>query len=369
MISIGPLLDAVLADCAISRGQAGLLSLAFFVGVNTAILALNFVIGRMSSRRTLLLGAAFQAAGLLAFGSAQTLSGLCAAYFITGIGHGILVIFPGIYISSLLKDEAHRALSLVFGMFALGVTLAPAMIGFLLTRDFSWRTVIYFEAGASVLLIPLLLVLPVAAIQGRKNVTLKHLAQTWSFNSRLWLTLFFALLFYVGTESMVNVWLVKFQIDIYNVDPFSAGLILTLFWSGLTFGRLASVFLLSKVSAHIMAAVASLAFGIFILAASLSPDRILFSIFCLLAGISASVIFPLTSSYSSNFPAWLSGVVYSSLIFGAGMGAMLFPYLVGPLADYLGFRLALALAIIPAILTALMVLAVHRATILPEGSS
>lgn len=56
---------------------------------------------------------------------------------------------------------------------------------------------------------------------------------------------------------------------------------------------------------------------------------------------------------------WQSGVASSMFALSGGVGSMLFPYLVGPIADSAGFRAALAVTAFPAAAYGLFSLLIH----------
>ena len=361
MISLGPLLDGIIADSGIRRAEAGALSLAFFFGMNAALLLMNAAFGGLSSKRTLLIGAASQALGLLLFGGwARSLAGLCLANGLTGFGYGVLCIFPGMHINSLMKEGTERAMSLVYGLFGVGVTITPVLIGRLLEWGVTWRAVLVGQAGLSALLGAYLLLAPIQDVPGRRNVRTEEVASIWRHNRSLFLVLLGAMLLYIGAEGAFNVWLPKFQIDTFGAGPSRAGLSITLLWAGITAGRLLAVPILHRFRPYRVASLACVGMAVSIAGVGLAPTPRVMEILCLAAGLSASVIFPIVSSYCSDFPAWLSGVVYAAIVFAGGLGTMLFPYLVGPLADLWGFRAAITIGIGPILLVGALILMARR---------
>ncbi|NTW08739.1 MAG: DUF1559 domain-containing protein, partial [Anaerolineaceae bacterium] len=81
------------------------------------------------------------------------------------------------------------------------------------------------------------------------------------------------------------------------------------------------------------------------------------------AGLGASASYGLIGSYSGQFPGWQSGVASSLFILAGGVGCVVFPYLIGPIASSAGFRISLATVAVPAVLYGLFSLLIHaRAT-------
>ena len=363
MISLGPLLGAILHDAKLPRALGGALSLSFFLGMNLAILAVNLVFGALSSRRTLLLGAAVLAAGLAALGGlAHGLPALCAALAVAGFGYGVLNLFPGMFISSLIKEGTQRAMTVVHFFFAAGVTATPVVLGRLLARGASWRAAVLGEAGLAAALFVFFLVAPVPDVEGRRNVRAAELGEIRRHNARLWAALLAAVLLYVGLENIYNVWLALFQADTFGSGPFRAGMIVTLFWAGMTLGRLAAVPLAGRWPTRRGLLAACAATAACIAVGSFAPARLASEAGFVLAGVACAAIFPLVVGYAAGYPAWLSGVVYSTCIFASGIGAMAIPAAIGPAADRIGFRAAMALGVIPTALLAVLAVVIQRAS-------
>ena len=78
------------------------------------------------------------------------------------------------------------------------------------------------------------------------------------------------------------------------------------------------------------------------------------------AGLGASAAFPLILSFSARFPRWHAGVVFSAVIMAGALGRIVFPYLVGPLAESLGFRIALCLTFVLSAALSLLALYLYR---------
>jgi fucose permease len=349
MITLGPLLDAILRDFGAGRAQGGVLSLAFYGGTCLSIIFINFIIGPLPSKATLAIGAALQGFGLFLAGwLSGSLPMLAAVFSLAGFGYGILLIYPGMFVTSIAQPSPQRPLSILNGFFAIGVLVTPLAIGRALTMGCSWRLVFMAEAAISAALLIAYLSAPVANIPGRKNLGMAEAAGIWKFNPGLLLLIVLSLWLYVGAENMFNVWLAKFHIDIFESDAARAGQTVSLFWLGLTAGRFGVLRLIARVSPGRMLFSAGTVMTASIVLVALSPGRVTSELFCLVTGVGASVLFPLIAGYAGRFPDWFAGVVFSFGYLASAAGGMLFPYLVGPAADAWGFRTAMLLAAVPA---------------------
>lgn len=366
MISLGPLLDPILKDLRIPLAQGGLISVAFAVGMLIGVILLNFLLARVPVKWGLTGAAMLQAAGFVASGLlGRGLGSLMAAYFFVGLGCVFLNSLPGMWITSHLKTGAERAMVTMLVFFALGMMVAPLVIGTALGWGGSWRGVFVAEGVMSVLLALLLGFSPVSDIEGRENLRPRRLWDVIGFNPRLFVTILGASILYIGAEFTFNVWLAKYEIDVFGVDKSVAGLAVTLFWVGLLIGRLVVIPLTRKFHPALILTVGAAVWSVFALgvAVSVSSGMSMAMSFC--AGLGASAGFPLILSFSARFPKWHGGVVFSSIIMAGALGRIVFPYLVGPLAETLGFRLAMGLAFVLAAGLSVVALYVHRLTLTP----
>jgi fucose permease len=328
-----------------------------------AIAGVNFVLGGVSSRATLMLGATLQGLGMaLAAGLAGRMSSLALFYVVLGFGYGLLTIYPGMLVTSLIKPAAEGPLSVINGFFAVGVLVTPLAIGQALAAGVTWRGVLLAEAGATFVFLLVITKAPLPNIPGRQNIRWRQIVEIWRHNVRLLLLFLLALWLYVGAENVFNVWLAKFQIDVFAASAARAGLIVSLFWLGLTIGRFGIVRWLERMQPHRVVIAAALLMAAGVAAAALAPWSAASEAACFGTGLAASVIFPLVAGYSGRFPDWYAGVVFSLGYLAASGGSMMFPYLVGPAADWLGFRTAMLLAAAPCVAVALLTIPLRRST-------
>jgi MFS family permease len=93
---------------------------------------------------------------------------------------------------------------------------------------------------------------------------------------------------------------------------------------------------------------------------ALSNSAPLSMVMAFFAGVGASGGFPLILGFSGKFPAWHAGVVFSAVVLAGAVGRIVFPYLVGPVAQVAGFRVAMGMAFVLAAACSLLALFLHR---------
>ena len=361
MITLGPLLDPILKDLRIPLAQGGLISVGFAIGMLIGVVSLNFLLARVPVKWGLVGAASLQTIGLIVSGAlARGLWSLMLAYVIVGAGCVFLNSLPGMWITSHNKTGADRAMVTMLVFFALGMMVTPLIIGAALSWGATWRTVLLAEAVMSAALAILVAVSSVSNIEGRENLGLRRLREVIGFNPRLFAAVLVASIFYIGAEFTFNVWLAKYEIDVFGVDKTVAGLAVTLFWVGLLIGRLVVIPLTRRLPAARILMVGAAVWALFALGVALAVSPAMSMVMSFFAGLGASSGFPLILSFSARFPRWHAGVVFSSVIMAGALGRIIFPYLVGPFAEAWGFRTAMGLAFVLAAALSVLSLYLHR---------
>ena len=361
MITLGPVLDPILKDLGIPLSQGGLISVAFSVGMLIGVVALNFFLARVPVKWGLVGAALVEAAGLAASGVlANGLWSLFAAYLFVGLGCVFLNTLPGMWVTSHIKHDSGRTMVVLLLFFALGMMTGPLAIGGALNWGATWRWVFVVEAGLCVVLAGVLALSPISNIKGRENLRPRRLLDVINFNSRLFIAVLVASILYIGAEFTLNVWLVKFQIDVFGAEKGTANIAMTLFWLGLLIGRLVVIPLTRRFHPARILTVGMAFSAVFSLGIALAVSVEMVMVMSFFAGLGASAAFPLILSFSARFPHWHAGVVFSAVIMAGALGRIVFPYLVGPLAESLGFRVALCLTFVLMSALSLLALYLHR---------
>jgi MFS transporter, FHS family, glucose/mannose:H+ symporter len=347
VISLGPLLDPLTKDLKIPLAQAGLISVAFAVGMLFGVIALNFVFARVPVKWVLIGASWLQAAGLVV--SATLTRGLWSmfvAYLFVGLACVFLNSLPTMWVGSHVKVDTHRRMVIVLLFFAIGMAVAPILIGIALGLGATWRGVYAVEAVASVLLAVFLTWRPVSDIPGRQNLTWGRLREVVAFGPRLFWVVVAASVVYIGAEFVFNVWLPKFEIDVFGVSKTVASIAVAMFWLGLIIGRLVAASLTRRFAASRILMVGMAVMAVFALGVALSTSVALSMALAFFAGLGAAAGFPLIIGFAGKFPAWHAGVVVSAVVLAGAVGRIVFPYLIGPIANSAGFRLAMGLAFV-----------------------
>ncbi len=360
VITLGPVLDPLTKQLGIPLQQAGLISVAFAVGMLVGVTALNLLLARVPVKWALI-GATWLQAVALAVSATLTrgLASMFVSYFFVGLGCVILNSLPSMWVGSHVKVDTHRTMVIVLLFFAIGMTVAPIFIGIALGLGATWRWVYGAEAVLSAVLALFLTWRPVSDIPGRKNLTWGRLREVVGFSPALFWAVVAASIFYIGSEFIFNVWLPKFAIDTFDVSKTTASIAVALFWLGLIFGRLIVARLTKRFAASRILMGGMAVMAVFAGGVALSTSIALVMVLAFIAGLGAAAGFPLIMGFAGKFPAWHAGVVVSAVVFAGAVGRIVFPYLVGPIAHSAGFRIAMGLAFILAAAGAVLAFFLH----------
>jgi MFS family permease len=361
IVSIGPLLHPMMRELGVPLSQAGLVSAGLFVGNASGIVILNTAFARLPAKTILLGGTLLQAAALAAAGAAsRNLWSLCVAYLFIGFAGALMNATCWIWVSAHMVQNRAAAAQRMILFFALGMMAVPLALGFALDGGASWRWLLIAESGLALLSGLALVFLPLLDVPGRQNVRLPQFRQVLASNRRLLLGMVIAGFTYVGAEMAMNIWLPKFQLDVFGGSDTRASFAVTLFWVGSVAGRLAVIGLTRRFSSSRLLLVCACTFATFAVAVAFAPSQNACLVFSAGAGLGASASYGLIGTYAGRFPAWQSAVASSLFILSGVVGSITFPYLMGPLASAAGFRIALAVVAVPALLYGAASLLIHR---------
>ncbi len=321
---LGPLLPQLLREWSLSDQRGGLLLLAKFSGA--------FLGGITVPRRLrlgILAGHLIAAAGFTLFASSQGLTLALPALFAAGLGLGEIIASTNILAGRRWPTHTGSALALInlfwsFGAVSTGV-LAAALL-----PHFGWRRPTLAMAA-------LLLLIGLTGVFFRAPAP-SHAPETEQATSPLPLTpmlRFGALLFlYGGLETCLTAWLTTFALR------FAGGALLggqsgfVVLWTALTAGRALASAAMQRWR-EIAVQRLSLVFCLMLIALlALSHTGLELSLVCILLGVALAPVFPSTFALllRRKPPARVAGGILAV----SGLGAALFPWLMGTVSTHTG---------------------------------
>ncbi len=312
-------------------------------------------------RRLVLGGAALvHALGVAGLGLAPSWLLFVAAAMVAGLGAGCLDGGANGLVLDVYRDKRGRAMNLLHAAFGVGALAAPIVIGSLVEAGVPWQA-IAVATGASVLL--LALAYAVVPLPSGRRASLDRNATTSSSPgepARRWLLagplflLGIGIATYVASEVGVSSWLVRFLAD---APLTTATLTLSLYWGGLTVGRLVSSAIADRFD-HLRFAIACvLAMAVMIAIAVLAPALQLSMIAFALAGVASGPVFPMIVAIGGDRYPERSAAVGGSMSGMAVVGSTIYPPLMGFLSVTIGLTAAMLGNVVLAIACAVALVA------------
>jgi FHS family glucose/mannose:H+ symporter-like MFS transporter len=336
--------------------------LGFFYLVNAALYGSGVLGGtllthRFGRRPILAGGAGLAVIGLAILATAGAWPVFLLGVIPFGVGCGTLDGAGNGLILDLFPAARGRALNLLHFCFSAGALACPAVVGRAVDAGVPWRNLLI---GTAVLAAPIALLFARAAMpSGRATGAPPDAAPRGRVRlDRIMVVLGIAIACYVAAEVGVSNWLVRF-LEAAPLDVATTAL--TLYWAGLTVGRLASARIGDRFDHTAFATIASGATGILILLAVLAPSIELSIVLFGLAGVSSGPIFPLIVAIGGDRYPDRSAAVGGYLAGAAVVGGISYPPIMGFLSVSVGLPAAMAgTGVLAVVAAAVLVLARRR---------
>ena len=342
----------------------GLVYLAYSIAYATGSFGGGPLTERIGRRLVLGGGVLIHGLGIAGLGLAPSWGTFVAAAMVAAFGAGCLDGGSNGLVLDVYREGRGRAMNLLHVSFSAGALAAPLIVGRLVEGGVPWQTVV-MGAGALILL----LVLAYAFVpmpSGRRaadTVASQAGTSTGPPGRRLLagplLLLGIAIATYVASEVGVSNWLVRF------LDPApltTATLALSLYWAGLTVGRLISSAIADRFDHLRFTLASSLLMAGLLAVAILAPTLPLSIAAFALAGVASGPVFPMIVAIGGERYPDRSASVGGSLTGMAIIGSIVYPPAMGLLSVTVGLTAAMLGTVVLALCSAGALVAFGRAT-------
>jgi len=362
---VSSLIRSIEHDFRVSDATFGLL---YFLGAlcyTAGAFGGGLIAERVGRRIVLSTAAILLGLGLGGEGAAPSWIALILAATAVNVGAGAIDGGVNGLFLDLYRHARGGALNLLHLFFSVGAFVAPLAVGLALTAHVPWRAVLLVTAACCLPLAALLS--RVAMPAGRRDSETERRAERTDRAGAEASLLPFAGLalsigLYVATETGVSSWVVRF---LAGAPVETATGVLSLFWGGLAAGRLVSNWLAERIDYAVFTigciALSSLA----LVAAVLSPTLPLTAALFALTGLFSGPIYPMIMALGGNLYPRRLAALSGALSGAAVVGSVVYPPLMGVMAERIGLRggmLGAALLGIPAVLGIVVARAAsHRA--------
>ena len=316
---------------------AGIVGALGSIGTVVSALSSYRVIQRFGTAKVTTVSVFMTAIALIGFSYASSLPALLVCAIPLGLGAGSVDSALNNYVALHYKA---RHMNWLHSFWGLGASAGPAVMGLVLSLQLSYRSG-YRTLGVFQIVLVLVLFASQRLWQDPKKSTVKeHLGQG-SKPSLKHKALPFALLsffLYCALEISTGLWAVSYLVEVKHLLPNDAAFYGSLFFLGITGGRMASGFFSYRLSNYLLISLGLMVCFISIIMLYLAPLSIAgFSL--LLLGIGCAPIFPsLIHETPKSFTAEASSRVIGLQMASAYVGSSVTPPIFGLLGSRFGMN-------------------------------
>ncbi len=268
---------------------------------------------------------------------------LPVALLVAGYGNGIEDSGYNAWVGNM--HQANELLGLVHGAYGLGATISPLIASAMVTKGhLQWYTFYYVMIGmvCCEFVAGMIAFAPHDGAsyrrklayddEGKERITTRHVLK----QPLTWVVAVF-LLGYVGVEVSLGGWIPTFMIKVRHAEPFLAGLSVTMFWLGLTLGRVILGFVTGRIGEKLAITVYILLSVGLQLLYWLVPNFAASLVFIILLGFFLGPLFPAAIVTATKLlpPEYHVSAIGFAGGFGGG-GAAIIPFGVGAIAQSKG---------------------------------
>ncbi len=330
----GTLLPLLIDHFRLNYAEAGTLAVSVQLGYLLSVMLAGWLAKKVDGRGLLLGALGLSAVGFGLFGAVDSFWGACLLMVVGGAGGGTIEVVINVVAMKLGKARRGNVLNFIHVFFGLGAFAGPAIIGKLINLGVPWKW-FYLATGVAWGVL-LLFTLPVYLPSIKQEPLAEGIVPTSVLRLPVATILFAVMTIYVGLELGVGGWMTTYLRDVEGMTTAHAAYVASAFWLGIAGGRL----LLGAVSHrwHEPTIVIVLAVWaiICLLAALTLPGPWPTAIALALVGTGCSGIYPTTVSWGGGtYPAQAAQVT-ALLATGGGIGAVVFPWVMGYLSESFG---------------------------------
>lgn len=328
MTILGPTKDSLTQKFGMPLQDGGIFISLNYVGTVIGIVAAGWLLDRINARYLLAGGALLVGVGFLLLSAAATRETAFLFMVVIGLGYGVLDITPNMVVTLLNKERASIALNILNIMWGIGAAVGPQIANFGLNQgQFSLAFTI-------VAALALVLVIPFALISiPPQHAAAENAGEKQSRPRILWLSLlpFVLLIFiYVGTESAFGGWIFTEVTQVTRASVSTAALATSLFWAGLTVGRIAASLALRKLSDEILLVGVTLMITVGAALLLITPGiESVALISAFIVGVGCGPIFPTTLAILNKRVTQAQGTVTGMIVALGTAGATVIPPIQG----------------------------------------
>lgn len=336
MTIFGATLPNMLAGFSWSYTAAGAVIAAGSLGDFVSSLTCGILLDRIGPKKVMVGGIFLQALALAFFATTSSVPINFLLSLLIGFGQGGIDVTVNYSVARMQKRGESHLMGAMHSAFAIGAVVGPAAIGLVIRAGLAWSLIYRILAGISTLAGLAMLVLPFGRIRGAEEMTGATKCPERPERSPMLYIAAAILLLYVGLEFGASRWVGEYFVTVLGCEASVGAFVVSLFWTGILFGRLGIPLLFRKAEqgklliSLSLAATAALAFSLLVR----SPLAAGLGIFAV--GLGCSAIYPLVMSIVGEYFGKGQGKAIGFAATGGSVGALLFPLAMSALSQAAG---------------------------------
>ena len=294
----------------------------------------GWAVSRVGIRPLLFGGLVLQGVGIAFFGwGPQWLLNLVLLSLV-GVGQGMLEVSANCTVIQLDSSGRSRLMNLMHSAFTIGAVLAPLVVGYVLKNTLNWRLVYIAGGLVSGALACLVLCFQFPLISQASGAARRG----GIFRDRFLILCWSSILLYVGIEMGMSSWIGEYFVVSTEGTVARASMVVALFWAGILVGRLTFGLRYHGTRHRLVLVVSSLTSAFGLIGMLFFDQGWIFFFSVILSGLGQSVFYPTVMVVVGEEYQADRGLAIGVVAAGGGIGALIFPLIIGYLADSVGLR-------------------------------
>lgn len=338
----GTTLPALIEDTGYTYSLGGTIIMGQYAGYFTATLFTGIITDYLGKRRTLIAAILCLICGVTGYSFSSSLPFLLGFIFLIGVGLGSLELAGCNIITEIYKDKKGRLLNILTAIAGIGAIISPAVSGYLLGRGLPWRMIYRYGLLIAIPVTFYFFLMSYPADSVKSTVqTEKSRPGLGNMLARRELLLMYLVNFsYMAAEIAIATWMVDFYQNVKHCSVAESSTYLSVFFIGMTAGRLLGSFFVDRIGHMRSVFVASGCACLCILLGVFGTGWL--SATLALTGFFYSIIFPTGTAIISEMAPSNTARVLGIYFACGGLGGMAGPWLLGIANDLLGLQWGMA---------------------------
>lgn len=339
----GPILPHLLEDVGFNYSLGGTIIMGQYAGYFAATLLTGMAADYFGRKVTLIAAGICLIFGVIGYSLSVGLLPMVFFIIFIGLGLGSLELCGCNIIAEIYQSKKGRYLNILTAIAGIGAIISPAIAGYLLNEDVSWRLVYRYGLIIAIPITVYFIVMNYPFDNAKRCTQCKLPKQSLRtiLLHRKILFMYLVNFSYMAAEIGMATWLVDFYRNVKHYSVVKSSACLSFFFISMTLGRILGSFFVDKIG-HIKSILIASSFAFLcILLGVFGPGSL--SILIALTGLFYSIIFPTAAAVISDISPQNTGRALGIHFACGGLGGMAGPWLVGLANDALGLQWGMAL--------------------------